>query len=252
MTFDRALWTQTLSKDFAPPWPCPSCVKGTLRLEPKTLSYRETIASRRVHGDEDWDPTSVDYAFTAWLKCSEPSCGEGVAVAGTGGLEPVWDAEAGQGWEEFFMPRLLCPMPDMFTLPRKCPAQVVQALRSAFASSLHDPPAAAGKVRVALERLMDHVGVKKRRKGGNKVVDLSLHQRIQAFQVVEPDLGNQLMALKWLGNTGTHESAINRDDLLDAFEILDHAVSELIDQRSKRVAALARRMIKKHARHRKP
>jgi hypothetical protein len=37
------------------------------------------------------------------------------------------------------------------------------------------------------------------------------------------------MALKWLGNTGTHTSAVTRDDLLDAFEILDHALVELID-----------------------
>jgi len=63
----------------------------------------------------------------------------------------------------------------------------------------------------------------------------------------EPAVGAQLMALKWLGNTASHEGSVSRDDLLDAFEILEHSLSELIEQRSARVAELARQLTKKHS-----
>jgi hypothetical protein len=61
-------------------------------------------------------------------------------------------------------------------------------------------------------------------------------------------LGSQLMALKWLGNTASHEGGVSRDDLLDAFEILEHNLRELIEHRSARVAELARKLTKKHGR----
>ena len=59
------------------------------------------------------------------------------------------------------------------------------------------------------------------------------------------------MALKSLGNTGTHEGQVTREDVLDAFEIIEHALAELIDRRTAKVAALARKLSKKHARGRR-
>ena len=54
------------------------------------------------------------------------------------------------------------------------------------------------------------------------------------------------MALKWLGNTGTHKGEVDREDLLDAFEILEHALTELIDRRATKIAALAKKLTQKH------
>ena len=54
------------------------------------------------------------------------------------------------------------------------------------------------------------------------------------------------MALKSLGNSGAHEGSISREDLLDAFEVLEHSLEEIIEQRSKRVAALSKKLTKKH------
>jgi hypothetical protein len=54
------------------------------------------------------------------------------------------------------------------------------------------------------------------------------------------------MALKWLGNTGTHSAEVSEDDLLDAFEILEHALIEIIEKRSTKVAELAKKLTKKH------
>lgn len=54
------------------------------------------------------------------------------------------------------------------------------------------------------------------------------------------------MALKWLGNAGSHDRTVSKSDLLDAFEILEHALAEIIDRRSAKVAELAKKLAKKH------
>lgn len=94
---------------------------------------------------------------------------------------------------------------------------------------------------------MNHVGVPKRKKAANgKLSELTLHARIDAFAKKEPAIGPQLMALKWLGNTGSHDSSVSSADLLDAFEILEHSLREVIDGHSAKVAALAKKLTKKH------
>jgi hypothetical protein len=138
-------------------------------------------------------------------------------------------------------------MPDIFELPKKCPVDIAHELRAAFALYWSDPSATANRVRVALEHLMDHLGIQKRRKNKKGKFDkLTLHHRIEIFTKTEPRIGDQLMALKLLGNTGSHDGRVMRDDVLDAFEIIEHALLELIDHRSKRVAALAQGLKDKH------
>jgi hypothetical protein len=219
-------------------------------LVPQSLVCKETVRSKRRHGNEDWFPEDSDYAFTAWLKCRQPSCGQEVAICGVGSYDPEDDGEGGMIWTHFFAPRYCYPMPDVIKIPPKCPNNIKEELRSAFALLWADPGAAAGRLRVALERLMDSLGLPKRRKDKNgKLFDLSLHHRIELFQKREPT-GVQLMALKWLGNTGSHEGAVSRKDLLDAFEILEHSLAEVIDRRTEKVAALAKALTKKHAKRR--
>lgn len=107
-------------------------------------------------------------------------------------------------------------MSDIFELPARCPDEVTKQRSASFRLLWADHAAAAGKVRIVLECLMDHLGVPKRKKDKNgKFDDLSLHHRVEIFQKGSPIIGSQLMALKWLGNTGSHEAQVNRDDLLD-------------------------------------
>lgn len=54
------------------------------------------------------------------------------------------------------------------------------------------------------------------------------------------------MALKWIGNTGSHGSYMSTNDLLDSFEIMEHALAEIIGGHSARVAAIAKKLTKKH------
>ncbi|WP_285578159.1 DUF4145 domain-containing protein [Geothrix limicola] len=156
--------------------------------------------------------------------------------------EHNWD------WGDFFSPQICTPMPDMIVFPNKLPKEILSELRAAFSLFWLNRESCSGRIRVALECLMDHLGVPKRRKNKNgKFTELTLHGRIEVYVTREPLIGSQLMALKWLGNTGSHNGSLNAADLLDAFEILEHALGEIIGRRSARVAELAKTLTKKHA-----
>lgn len=244
---DRHIWTQELSTHYCPPWPCSVCRKGTLALIKDSLLFKETVESVRSHKQEGFDFDWIAYVFTAWAQCTHPSCKQEFAIAGTGGVAPQWLTEDDWGYDDYFSPKICNPMPDIFVFPAKCPDDIKGELRGAFSIFWSNHAACAGRLRVALECLMNHVGVPKRRRGANaKFFDLTLHARIDAFAKSEPTIGSQLMALKWLGNTGSHDSNVSTADLLDAFEIMEHALAEIIGGHSARVAALAKKLIKKH------
>jgi hypothetical protein len=253
---NRSLWTQSLTDQISPAWPCPQCSKGILALIPKSLISKETVESKQMHGHEGWDPEWITYVFTAWLRCSYPGCGQEVALAGEGTVNcgQTLDEEGCPVPEDItrFKPLFCWPMPDVFELPAKSPAEVTAELRAAFRLFWSDQSASAGRVRVSLERLMDHYHVLKRRKGTNgKYHALRLHDRIETFSKTQSAEGEKLMALKWLGNTGSHQGDVSRDDLLNGFEILEFLLAELFEQRAVRVAELARELTKRHAPRRK-
>ena len=245
----RSLWSETLTKTSCPAWPCPVCRKGSLVMVSKSLTCQETTESKRSHDDPAWDPDWIRYTFTAWARCGHLDCDQQFAIAGTGGVGPEMDYEGDMEWEDYFSPMVCYPMPHIIEVPAKCPDDVANELRGAFELFWAHRAACAGRIRVALECLMSHLGVPKRKKTSNgKYNDLTLHARIDLFAKRNKDAGAQLMALKWLGNAGSHDTGVSAGDLLDAFEILEHTLSEILDKRSAKVAAIARRLTKKHGR----
>jgi hypothetical protein len=246
---DRTLWIQSLTHDGCPAWRCALCRIGTLALVPKSLIHHETADSRFIGNEEAWEPERIKYTFTAWAECRNATCKQRYAIAGDGRVTSVQRPDGSFEWVDQFSPRSCSPMPDVFEIPSTCPQEVTAELRSAFALFLSSPAACAGRLRVALERLMDYVEVPRRKKNAaGKYYDLNLHKRIDAYKVEEPDIGENLIALKWLGNSGSHVGEVKADDLLDAFAIMEHSLAEIVDQRSQRVAQLAKQLSKRHRR----
>ena len=55
----------------------------------------------------------------------------------------------------------------------------------------------------------------------------------------EPELAVRLMAIKWIGNAGSHESELTRDDFLDAYQPIDEVIAELYEKRPKKWSELS-------------
>ena len=233
-------------------WPCPHCKNGVLLLVPDSLLKKETKESKKTRSYDDWDPEWISYAFNAWLKCSLPSCGQEVVVAGDGSPYRSQtcdeDGNMEESMEDRFHPHFCWPMPDIFIMPANCPKEVKAELRAAFCLFWSDQAASAGRIRISLERLMDHYQIPKRRKGQNgKYYNLTLHDRIKTFTINGSEAGEKLMALKWLGNTASHQGTVSRDDILNGFEILEYLLVELFERRAVRIKALTQQLTKKHA-----
>ena len=115
--------------------------------------------------------------------------------------------------------------------------------RTSFKLYWLSPEACANSIRSVVEGLLTHFKVRLTSKNakGQRVL-LSLHARIDLFRQTNPDLADALMAVKWIGNAGSHSRPIMREDLLDGYELMEHVLDELFVQREKRIARLSRQI----------
>lgn len=68
--------------------------------------------------------------------------------------------------------------------------------------------------------------------------------RIDKFISASGDLVHKdhLHALRVVGNVGTHKNDLSRDELLQAFEVYEHALGELVGKKTETVAKLAKQL----------
>ena len=240
MPVDRRLWQRRLAKTYAPSWPCPTCRKGVLRLDRESMASRDTAETRRGRRREDWTPELDMGRFIAFLVCDNKPCAEVVTVTGRTFPYAVLGPENEMEYDEEFVPVLMDPPAPFIDIPEPCPTDARRELIAAFRLVWVDPNAAGNRIRASLEHLLDAVRVpRKRRTANGRFERLTLHRRIEVFREKNPALGDSLLAVKWLGNIGSHEAALKPDDLFDAFDILEHAIIELWAPPSKAIKQLA-------------
>jgi hypothetical protein len=233
---EKEIWKRLIWEEKCPPWPCPSCGAGVVAVVPGSFKQAPTKASIADSNEDWWGAENVVYSFGAWGKCSNALCSEGFCLSGTGTVEVGPDEQGNAQYEDAFQLRYCHPTLQLIRLPKQCPQAVADSLSYAFSLYWVDRPATAGRIRVAVERLLDHLAIPATTKKGGY---LPLDHRIDAFSKNDPTNGAHLMALKWLGNVGSHTDYVNTDDLLSAFEILEHVLGEVIDKKSASIAKLA-------------
>ena len=217
-------------------------------LRQNSVSFEETVESKREHGADYWGPERIELIFTAWADCNHEACKQAIAITGTGGVEQYFnESDEEYDWQETFSPTQIRPAPKIIDLPPSCPKSILGLFDAAFSLFWTDAEASAGKIRSALEELLTHLGVPDTDKTDPaKPKRLSLHKRIDLLQKTHPEQSRLLMAIKWMGNSGSHGGSVSRRDVLDALEILEHTLPELLDKKSDQVKALADRLLKKH------
>jgi hypothetical protein len=251
MALDHSLWGESFTRDAIPSFPCPRCRKGALEQFGKIVC-EEPAYSKAEHGHEDWDPEWIVQRFALTLKCSISKCGELVMVIGDTSMVETFDEEFGHTLESALQPKSMFPAPHIIKFPEKMPEEVAAELELAFQIFWSDIGACATKIRTSVERLMDHLKVakfqrvkdpKKPGKPG-KLKRIDLYNRIERFikstgSVIHQD---HLHALRVVGNLGTHQNELTRSSVLEAFEVYEHALDELIGKKSAQIAKIAKKL----------
>jgi len=245
---DKDIWLKaSFTKKRVPDWPCPHCSKATLRFD--TFKSEETALSKTFHSNEDWGPEFLHYSFTGSLTC--PSCNEFVAFLGSGSEEfdYYYDDYHDQHVEKnysLFYPKYFFPALQLFKIPDKCPSDVKQAISDSFALYWNDRSSCANKIRVSLELLMNQLKVRKYLITEQRIKKrLSLHARIEAFKTSKPDIADFLLAIKWIGNTGSHSGKIEEIDILEAYEMLELTLNKLYDNKEDELKRVAKAINKR-------
>lgn len=248
MAINEVMWSGSYEEARFPPWPCPACGRHSLHLKDGSLARGETKDSRESYGSEDWEPDWVTERFVCLLVCQNRHCGEVCSVTGDTSYVLQYDGER----EMRFEPHFIEPAPDIVLIPKGCPELTAKELRAAFSLFWSDPSAALNRTRTSVEALLD--AGKIQRKARSKKGDLhplSLHQRIEKFLPKDAQTRSKMLAVKWLGNLGSHDR-VTRGQVLEAFELVEYILEVVVEKRPQRLDRLAKDINKRKGRQKKP
>lgn len=198
-------------------------------MEGETFHDRQPENNKQLY-DYVGDVDDLYFVCSGILKCNNPACGETVTMSGTYFVEQYYLEQPVNGYDSdyatYIRPNFFYPFLPLFPLfDYDMPQNIMQATQESFRLFWSDLPSCISKLRVAVERILDDQGIPKENQQGNRY---NLHRRIDLFKAqVDGDLGEFLEAVKWLGNEGTHENRADRDDVLTAFDMVEHVFQHL-------------------------
>lgn len=230
---------QWVTKERWPHVACPACGDGTLMVE--AIHGLASAASARARSHPDWEPTSIDGCFHGALRCALPSCGEVIVIIGDYSVDVDFDDDGQWNYADFFRLRAARPALSIMRIPPKTPDSVRQAIEQASAVIWSDPSSAGNRLRTAIDEVLTQQGVRRyvQSKVGKRV-RLSTHQRIEDLQSKNAEVSATLMAVKWIGNEGSHEQGLSVTDVLDGANLLAHGLRLLYDTSHKELARKVR------------
>jgi hypothetical protein len=243
MSIDRKLWIPPFTNGL-PALPCCACRIGFLNIVADSLKEMETGPSEDAHSHDAWEVEWMDFRFTGFYRCTNPKCRHVVAVLGKVGYESDYEYLPNGDWEckadPHYTPFGFADPPHVIRVCEQCPEAVSAHLDRSFGLYWMDRRSCATAIRTAVESLLDERGVPREieRKPG-KLARIPLHDRIVRFQEADPEPGNLLLAIRVIGNVGTHQDNITVDDLLTGYEILEHVIDLVYSGRAARIAGLA-------------
>jgi hypothetical protein len=244
---DRTPYLETFNADHVPIWKCPICASGHLTLPKGSLIDAETADSENAHSHEAWDPDWIKTVFACVFQCSNGACKERVACTGLGTTDflQYYEDDGSVGCQELrrLSPRYFHPPLVLMDIPATCPPSVAEHLRKSFSLFFADPGAALNCARTSLEELMTDLGIKRYVKSKGKLRPLPLHQRIELLPAKYEEQKELLVAVKWLGNAGSHSgSATTTSDVRTTYDLLEHVLSGIYDEKAKKLKAVAKRV----------
>jgi hypothetical protein len=202
-------------------------------LREDTFTLTEAVSSKRLRRHPGWYPELITEHCAFQMTCVNPSCREVVYVVGRQTVELNQDPDQAPGDsynEGVLYPLFFLPAPPIISLPGKCPSEVTSQVELAFSLYWPDLDAAGTRLGISIERLLDSVGA---------AAHQNLDERIKLYKTKEPELGDCLLAIKWLRNDATHVTGLSAYEVLEGFEILEYVLEQIYDPRKEKITKKA-------------
>ncbi|EMN1419583.1 DUF4145 domain-containing protein [Klebsiella aerogenes] len=222
-------------------WPCPKCNQKTLQIITESFVQNDTHDTQKYRGEDWFEPEMDSSVFSCMARCSRKQCGEVVACSGKSGWEQGWDEETNNNeYYQWHKPFTFFPPLHPFELPEKCPEEIAEPLKASFSIFLMQPGAAANLIRISVERMLTAMGVAERNDRNKRIF---LHHRLEMLPALYESFSKPLMAIKFLGNAGSHTyDEVKTKDIEDAFEIMEYVVNDLFSGRKESIEVLTKRL----------
>lgn len=222
---------------------CPTCGQGLLVPDTSTLFEVEPAFSKRAHGDEAWDADWITRRFSFRSTCNNEECAEVATISGHSGVDQGYGYDGQTEYYDYYRIESFFPAPDLIPIPEEAPNDVDKLLKRCFVLYWVDTSAAANAMRASLEALMDEMKVptSKKTKAG-KVVPIYLHERIQLWSETHKDYADLCIALKEVGNLGSHGETVREKHFFGALEIYSHVLQQLFENNAAKMKELAEKI----------
>ena len=247
---DRTVFKLPFTNKGTTKFQCPLCSKGFLNVVDNSFSFKEKKASRDMHNHPEWGPEYYEIVYSGILECSNTACKEVVSSSGYGWdeEEPFYDDEGvlDREYVTYFRPVIFYPHLRPFSFHKDTPKDVVSEIEKSFSLIFSDPPSSANHIRVALEHLLTHLKIKRFTTNNGRRHFLSLHKRIELLPRKYEGIKDIFLAVKWLGNAGSHSNhTVTLDDVLDSYELTIELLDEIFSKKRKKAKSLAKKINKK-------
>ena len=244
MIFDDSLLVESFKLEKIPSWICPHCDMGRLILIGKFTTI-ETEESKETQKDDWSDPSYKVQQYYGVFECS--SCKNKVVNAGYIVVEDFYDEQDGmiyQGWKEIYYPKYFYPSLNLIAI-KKLPKKIQNALLNSCNLFWFDRSATANAIRTLVEDILTEEGIKRfeiNKKRKRRL--LTLHQRLELFNKIKAKESHLLMAVKWIGNYGSHTDKLKHDDLCKAFKLVNNILEKLYSNEDVHLKKIATKYIK--------
>ena len=213
---------------------CPECGAGTVSFGKPTEFVTAEMEKAREH--DLYDPEWERGTFVAKGTCGASHCLQVVIATGTWRVDYKTTGGYPQSYSDqfatFYQVRQVHPPISLMELPEgavnEAIGSVADGLLTAGAVLFSAPGLAATALRGCIERFLSIEGIaRKTDKGGFRQLDQRLVEWREQDAARE-GVADLMLAVKWLGNTGTHEdSALTVSDVLDGVRLLNEAFHRL-------------------------
>jgi hypothetical protein len=231
MPIDKGQWDKWFST--FPSWTCPQCHKGHLKLVKKSMFDQIEGKAKREYNQDYHNPMEDYGRFAAILCCDKATCAAVSTISGKYGFDPCVDEENQSDYQQIFEVESIIPAPLPFRYPDGTPKAVLSHLVKAAELIWRYPEAAVSHIRHSVEAFLtsEKIPAFKRDPAKGKLNRHSLDNRIILYGKLRrgKEIANTLRAAKWIGNIGSHSpstASVSREDVLLAFEIMEHVLEE--------------------------